>query len=179
MNTDATIEKSGDDKPERAGAQPFQERLAYYRANGGWEKTLLGLCRPLGEALADQKDQRGSLSLRDPKIKNQIKRLIPKIKSWHARYSDWRTAQGRPLRGRYQDLPEIRQPHKRIVAAAKEVGYRLSISEKDAARAALRDLVHAAEQDTRQRREKQQARQADEEAQERARQRREVAAAQE
>ena len=143
-------------------AEENAQRREYYRRKASRESQLVAACRPLGEALLQRRQQGFPISLRDPSVKRLVDQLIPKVKGWHAAYSRWRSDQGRPLAGSYEDLPRMEKPRQRIIAAGKEIGYRLSINEKDRARAALRDLVKAAEDEARERQRRAGAREAQE-----------------
>ena len=125
--------------------QDFDRRKAYFVANGRWELGLVDLCVPLGNILLGYRDSGRQVNLRDRRIRRELSWLIPRIQNWLEKYREWREEQGNPLHGNYADLPPVKAPLPRIVAAAKELCYRTDQREKDLADVALRDLVQAAE----------------------------------
>ena len=125
--------------------QYLDPRKSYFRANGRWELGLVGLCVPLGNILLRYRDSGKAVTLRDWNIRRELRWLTPRIENWLEKYREWREAQGNPLHGNYAELPAMKAPFLRIVAAAKEYAYRTEQEEKDLARAALRDLVQASE----------------------------------
>ena len=145
--------------PSREG---FKE---YYRTKARWERVMVGMCRPLGQALMERRNRSRPIRLREPKLKALIDDLIPRIKGWHAGYSHWRAQQGGPLEGRYRNLPPQKRAKQRLIAAAKELAYRLSLKEREAAREALKGLVAAAEEEFRQHQPMKRARRAESEGQ--------------
>lgn len=100
---------------------------------------------PLGRLLMRTRDSGGAVRLEDPRIKPELTRVIGALAGWHRNYSRWRAVQGKPLHGRYRPPEDGEPPARKAAAAAKEVGYRLSLKEKAQARAALKDLAEAAE----------------------------------
>lgn len=125
--------------------QDLDRRKAYFVANGRWELGLVDLCVPLGNILLGYRDSGRQVNLRDRRIRRELSWLIPRIQNWLEKYREWREEQGNPLHGNYADLPPVKAPLPRIVAAAKELCYRTDQREKDLADVALRDLVQAAE----------------------------------
>ena len=125
--------------------QSVDLRKAYFTANGRWELGLVDLCVPLGNILLECRDSGRPVNLRDPKIRRELRWLTPRIQNWLEKYREWREEQGNPLHGNYAELPAMKAPFLRIVAAAKEYAYRTEQEEKDLARVALRDLVQASE----------------------------------
>ena len=125
--------------------QDLDRRKAYFIANGRWELGLVDLCVPLGNILLGYRDSGRQVNLRDRRIRRELSWLIPRIQNWLEKYREWREEQGNPLHGNYADLPPVKAPLPRIVAAAKELCYRTDQREKDLADVALRDLVQAAE----------------------------------
>ena len=120
-------------------------RKPYFRANGRWELGLVDLCVPLGNILLGYRDSGKAVTLRDRNIRRELRWLTPRIQNWMEKYREWREEQGNPPHGNYVDLPPIKAPFLRIVAAAKEYAYRTEQEEKDLARVALHDLVQASE----------------------------------
>ena len=125
--------------------QYLDPRKTYFRANGRWELGLVDLCVPLGNILLGYRDSGRTVNLCDRHIRRELRWLTPRIQNWMGKYREWREEQGNPLHGNYADLPPIKAPFLRIVAAAKEYAYRTEQDEKDLVRVALHDLVQASE----------------------------------
>ena len=125
--------------------QSVDLRKAYFTANGRWELGLVDLCVPLGNILLRYRDSGKAVTLRGRNIRRELRWLTPRIQNWLEKYREWREEQGNPLHGNYAELPAMKAPFLRIVAAAKEYAYRTEQEEKDLARVALRDLVQASE----------------------------------
>ena len=116
-------------------------RREYYRELAGRESLVVWHCAPLGYRLLNGDGIAGQ-----PQAQETLRAVVEKVKLWYGEYSQWRAAQGRPLRGEYGQLPPTDNARLRIIRAAKEVGYRAAQQNRDSFASALRDLMDASRQ---------------------------------
>ena len=150
-----TPEQAGtSDMPRTRGVQmqastrgeTVNEQTEFYIKRMEHERRLTEGAMGLGRALAAQRRHGGSVNPKSRRAWPLIKAVVASIRKEYPEYSQWRIDQGQPLSGDYQELyPTTNHPMARLALTAKEMGFMLSIGNREKTAAALNNLVKDAE----------------------------------